>query len=489
MAKRILLVKTSIPTENLHVNVPVGLLYLASAARAWVRIPLECKVVDMRIGSLGLADMEVIFRNFDPHVVGMSAFTYEEPMMHALARRFKSVNPQVSIIAGGPHATIMPEEVLRNPDIDFAVSGEGEKTFAAILNALFDGNDASGIPGSFSRRNDRIVRNPPAPPIEDLDAIPFPAWDLVNPRDYTSRRVRNMNWIVLRRDCMPIFTSRGCPYHCIYCHHIFGKKFRTRSPENVLEEISRLYRDHGIREIHIIDDVFNFDRERTLSILRKIQDSGMKFKLAFPNGLRGDQMDSEMIESFKQAGTYMMIFAIESASPRMQRFLKKNLNLEKTRKTIELVDKAGLFVKGFFMLGFPTETLDEIKATIDYAAASRLHVASFFQVVPFPGTEMFSLARKDFPEITEVYQKLQYYGASSYYKAVTGTDLSQLQRSAYRKFYRSCWRVWKIILRIPQKKYLFSGLFFFISYASRLRLPWKKKKDSPVPGNLSCDTG
>jgi radical SAM superfamily enzyme YgiQ (UPF0313 family) len=477
------------PTENLHVNAPLGLMYLASAARAWVDEPLDIRLVDMRIGGLGVEDMAAVFRDFDPHVAAMSTFTYEAPMMHALARAFKTIRPGVRIIAGGPHPTIMPDDVAMNRDIDFAVMGEGEKTFCGLLSALFSGRHPGDLPGIAYLDKGRVRRNPPAPPIEDLDAIPFPAWDLVRPGDYTSKQVRNMNWIVLRREALPIFTSRGCPYRCVYCHPVFGKTFRTRSPENVLEEVRFLHREHGLRELHIIDDVFNFDRERALDIMGRLEESALDLKIAFPNGLRADRMDAGAVEAYRRAGTYMMIFAVETASPRLQKFLKKTLDLNQTRRAIENADRAGLFVKGFFMLGFPTETPEEMKATLDFAASTRLHVASFFQVVPFPGTELFEMARKDFPDIEKVYQDLKYYGERSFYEMAYGPRLSAVQRSAYRMFYFSPRRLWRIFRRIPSKRFLLSGFFFFLSYASRLPLPWNRRKEAPMPGQVSCGTG
>lgn len=482
MAKRILLVKPSLPTPNLHVNAPLGLMYLASSARYWADEPVTFQLIDMRISHRTVKKVVREFQDFDPEVVALSAFTYEAPMMHDLARAFKALKPDVKIIAGGPHPTIMPEKVVGDPNIDYAVMGEGEKTFTKLLDHIFVGEMPADIPGTAVRRDGEVKKNGPAPPIEELDLIPFPAWDLIQAKDYTSPRVRNMNWIVLNRKAMPIFTSRGCPYQCVYCHPVFGKKHRTRSVQNVIHEIEALYIAFGVRELHIIDDVFNFDRKRALEIMKKIEESPMEVKIAFPNGLRGDLMDEASIEAYKRAGTYMMIFAVETASPRLQKYLKKNLDLEKTREAIERVDRAGLFVKGFFMLGFPTETPEEMTATIDFAASTKLHVASFFQVVPFPGTEMFEMARKDFPGIDRVYADLKYYGDTSYYETVQGVNLSSRQRAAYRKFYFSLRRLWKIVRRIPRKRYLLSGFFLFLSYAVSRPFAAKRKEETQITG-------
>ncbi|MEW6685217.1 MAG: radical SAM protein, partial [Candidatus Edwardsbacteria bacterium] len=171
------------------------------------------------------------------------------------------------------------------------------------------------------------------------------------------------------------------------------------------------------------------------------------------NGLRGDLMDEELILKLKTAGAYYLTFAVETASPRIQKMLKKNLNLKKVQKIIELSDKAGILVNGFFMIGFPTETLEEIQQTINFSLHSKLHTQGLFEVVPFPGTELYTIAKKVYPPLfDENLAKMTFYTPSSFYKEVTGIDLRKISKRSSRRFYFSNpWRIIRFFWLIPKK--------------------------------------
>ena len=172
---------------------------------------------------------------------------------------------------------------------------------------------------------------------------------------------------------------------------------------------------------------------------------------SFPNGLRGDRIDPELIKLMKEAGTLMITVAVESASSRIQQLIRKNLDLPAVRKAIENCDRAGLLTRGFFMMGFPDETEDEIKTTVDFAVESRLHIAMFYIAVPFRGTEMHDLVKerlKDTPHKSDDYE----YVASRFnFSGVETKKLHKLQSSAYRRFYLQPWRWWKILKLSPYK--------------------------------------
>ena len=179
------------------------------------------------------------------------------------------------------------------------------------------------------------------------------------------------------RPYMSIVTSRGCPYQCAYCHQTMGKVFRKRSAESVLAEMEELRFKHGFKEFEIVDDCFNLDRERMYAILTGIRDRIGDAKLHFPNGLRTDMLEPEDMALFKQAGTVSAAFAIETSSPRLQKMIHKNLNIEKASAAINASVKAGIYSTGYFMIGFPTETYEEASATVEFAVRSSLHRALF----------------------------------------------------------------------------------------------------------------
>src|SRR5262249_42604628 len=192
-------------------------------------------------------------------------------------------------------------------------------------------------------------------------------------------------------------------------HDIFGKTFRFRSPENVAAEVKML-KDMGVDELQIVDDIFNMNPPRMKAVCRAIEPYRMN--ITFPNGLRFDILDEEGCEALTRAGTYAACVAVEAITPRLQELIKKHLRVEKTQQAIHRMTERGVLVRGFFMIGFPTETLDEIQATIDYAVNSDLSQAYFFNVVPQPGTPLYDLALQEHPAALEA-QALQEYNAEA----------------------------------------------------------------------------
>jgi len=244
---------------------------------------------------------------------------------------------------------------------------------------------------------------------------------------------------------------------------VFGKKFRAMSPGRVVRQIRRLVDDHGVKEIHFIDDIFNWDLDRAKEICRRIISEGIRIKIAFPNAIRGDRMDSELIELLAKAGCYAMTFAVETASHRLQKLLRKNADLDKIDWAIGKAYDEGIIPMGFFMLGFPTETREEMEETIRFACRPKMLKAAFFTVVPFPRTKLFDLFRETYSNEFNLSEydlgNMIYFSPEPFYRRVTGINLRAVVRSAYRRFYLDPRRLIQIFLRFPWNRRLLRGMY------------------------------
>jgi radical SAM superfamily enzyme YgiQ (UPF0313 family) len=382
---------------------------------------------------------------------------------HAIAAIAKEIFPNVPLVVGGPYATSQPADVMKDGNIDIAVVGEGERSGLSVFNALQSKQDLANIPGIHFRRNGQVIATAPAEYITDLDEIPFPAWDLLDLNkyfNYEGEKRSTMNQHQWKKRVVGIFTTRGCPYLCAYCHNLFGKKLRYRSVDNVIGEMRLLKEKFGIEEIEILDDIFNLDVERAKEIFRKIIAEKLRFKLSFPNGLRSDRMDEEFLDLLKAGGAYRLVFAIESGSPRIQKLIKKNVKLDIAQRNIDLAAKRNFSLGGFFMLGFPTETEEEAWQTIDFALKSKLVTATFFIMTPFPGTAIYDMARDmGFKMEAEYahYQKLSYNVSN-----IPSERLWRMRKYAYRHFYLSPWRIWRYIRTTPWWHRFFARIYIFI---------------------------
>ncbi len=413
------------------VTPPLGLMYLSSYIKR-NHPSINIKIIDTRVTKLSPKKLKALLEDFRPEVTGISALTMEAESMHKLAEMVKKTIPESKVIAGGPHPTAFLKRTLADSNIDFVVKGEGELTFNELVDTIEVEGDVRKVKGIAFRDNGNLIETEPREFIKDLDSIPFPAWEDIDIEAYS--RFMSMSPRGHRR-YMVIYTSRSCPYRCIYCHNIFGKGFRARSPENVLEEIDILYNKYEIDELEVIDDIFNLDVKRVERICDLIIERGYKLNIAFPNGLRSDRLDKPLLEKLRRAGTRFISFAVESASPRIQRLIKKNLNLEKVKEAINYAVDLGIFSNGFFMLGFPTEREEEIKETIRFALNSRLHYAYFFIVKPFEGTELFEMVGGEKLSSISDYTDSSYFKVNFNVSEVESKKLLRLSQLAYFRFY------------------------------------------------------
>ena len=425
---------------------PLGLLYIAAVLRE--RLNAGVRVIDANLETDPLKALRDAIRSVKPDVVGISALTAEALLAHAAAAAVKAESPGVPVVMGGPHPSSDPGLALRDPNTDAAVIGEGEDTFTELVRLIAAEGPGwkkpellRAVDGLAFAAEGKTEYSRPRAPIENLDALPFPAWDLIDYKRFWTRGSMASAGI---RPYLTMFTSRGCPYRCVYCHQLFGKTFRARSPESVAEETARLVK-MGAGDIEILDDIANFKPDRFDRMLELMLERNLHPALSFPNAIRADLMQERSIDLLKRVGVGEVSVAVETASERLQGMLGKNLSLERTSRTINMLADRRIFTRGFFMLGFPTETEAELRSTIRFAHSSRLHLALFFTPNPFRNTGLYNLFAKagKLPKDANTID-YEYYGSPFNASEVPDGRYRLLYRWAYYGFYFNPLRAWRI---------------------------------------------
>jgi anaerobic magnesium-protoporphyrin IX monomethyl ester cyclase len=360
---------------------PMGLALIAAVLE---KGGYQVNVLDANLLKLKPYDVAPLVHNAD--IIGLTAMTPTINAAKAIAQHLKKAKPDLTIILGGAHATLLPEETLvTTPEIDIIVRGEGEETIIKLLQALEHKKSLCEIPGISYKKDGGVVNNPTRSKNIDLDSLPFLAYHLLPWRRYKPHPPHGRAF-----PFAAIITSRGCPHRCSYCSKpIFGNKFRGQSPERVVEEIAYYRRRFGIREIAFYDDVFTLDKRRAYAIADEIIKRGLR--IYWTCETRVNLVDKELLRHMKHAGCYSIAYGIESGSAEIIDTLNKDITLEEAKEAVRLSREVGLRAIGYFMIGSPGESPETIRQTIQFAKKLKLDFAQFSITTPFPGAKLYNL--------------------------------------------------------------------------------------------------
>jgi len=395
--ERILLINPGSPDFVQHKDnaLPLSLLYLASILQVNNH---EVRLIDMNNDpSVNLIDE---LSSFKPDLVGVTClFSGRFKPAISISRKIKEYSPKTNIIMGGIHPTIFAREILKEYScVDYICVGEGEKTLTDLVN----GKSIEDIEGLGYRKSNNIILNEKKSFIENLNELPFPAYNLINLKDYyfdTSNWHNPKNLPI--NIPMPILSSRSCPNQCTFCSMflLHGKKWRPRSAKKVVDEIEYLYKEYNHRYFSFMDDNFTFSKKRTLEITKGIMNRKLDIQFDTPNGLSIKTLDKEVMDNLVEAGLVRVCVAPESGSELIRnKLMKKNISTKKIYNFFNMIkDYKNLFVKAFFMIGYPQETKQTLSETYDMIKkiSHSIDQISIFNLVPFPGTGIFEYCKNN----------------------------------------------------------------------------------------------
>ncbi|MFH1752751.1 MAG: radical SAM protein [Candidatus Omnitrophota bacterium] len=442
---RILLVKPYNLSD--HIQPSLGLGYLATACRDRgheVAI-LDCIKENLRVDYLveKIEDLEL-------DMIGIQCYTFDVKFVKDILRRCKDMDPDLVTAIGGPHPSAVPRESFDyfGDSLDFLFVGEAEKGLQSLLDRL-DGRTKTEFSeiGGLAWRDEGRIRVNEQVFTKDLDSLGMPSWDLIGPETYPESQ---HGAFFKKFPIAPLMFTRGCPFPCTFCagNIVSGKRIRKHSVDFMINEIKYLYDVHRIREFHVVDDNFTLDRKYAKAFLRRLIDLKLDISWATPNGVRLDALDEELLDLMKASGLYLISLGIESGSDRVLKLMKKKTSVDKIKKGVELIRSKDIDIAGFFIVGFPGESVREIKETIRLSLDLDLLRANYFTYLPFPGSESYQELYRTGQLGSVDWDKFYFMNASYVPEGMTKDELKGLQRSAFFRFYFRPKIFWKNIAGI-----------------------------------------
>ena len=419
-------------------NLPIGLAYLAAVIeKAGYDLALiDCQALQLNHKMLGEK-----FASFKPDVVGITSVTPFVDSTILAARAAKETCPDTPVVLGGPHATFMDAQLLsQHPEVDIIVRGEGEETFLNLLHNISESEDLLDVSGISFRKNGKVTRTPDRPFIQNLDALPYPAYHYFALEKYQ----------FFGRRILPILTSRGCPFQCSYCvsSRMIGAAFRPRDPIKVADELEWLKNSQNAGTFSFYDDAFTYDPGRAVKICEEIK----KRRIGIPWDCqtRVDRISREVLEKMKAADCQLVSFGAESGCQKILDAVNKKTTVEQNEKAIKLAKDVGLSVAMSVVIGYPGETPESLQQTLGFIRRAKPDYVYLCIATPYPGTSMRStLENLGWPVSTD-WSRYDMQGPV-FENPLLPVDLVSVRRDFYNSFYS-----WSYVLRQYKRNTFYS---------------------------------
>ena len=355
----------------------LGIAYMAAMLR-YTKIRYD--IIDMNLG-YAIEEVLDITRNNGTDLICITIYSAGYKNVYDLIKTIKRDFTGM-VVVGGPHITVVHEHILEETDADFAIEGEGEYALVELVNQA----SLETIKGLIWRQGSKIITNDKREFIADLDSLPYPAFE-----DFELDK-----YLCFTDKRLPIVTSRGCPFQCIYCFGplMMGRRFRPRSPENIVNEI-QYWNDKGWNSFDFNDDVFSFDGNRAKTICELILRRRLKIKFYLAVGLRANSVDEPLLQILKKAGCRFISYGCEAGNEHMLKNIKKGIRIKDVKKAVELTRKIGINHKVNFIIGHPTESMEDALDSIKLAKRLKCNFVGFNNFIPYPGTEAYDVLSRE----------------------------------------------------------------------------------------------
>lgn len=414
---------------------PLGLACIAAVLEYKTEV---LPILDGNFSENYLNELRSVVKSECPDVVGFSVFTPLAGRVMESARVVKEIDPNILVVVGGPHATVLAEKTLAKcPYVDVAVCGEGEVSVQEIVEGKrFD--EIRGI--VYKGDAGKIKKNLPRSFTKDLDQFPYPAYHLLPnfPSGYKPHLPRG----IFGRVWTSIMRSRGCPFNCTYCSRdaSFGRVYRCNSSKYVVGLLRHLKSQFGINEVTFYDDVFTCNRMQTMELLKDMLPQNLGFDLSWDCETRVDLVDPELLLAMKKAGCTIIAYGIEHGLW-INEIKGGRATIEQAERAIRWTHKAGIQTIGYFMIGLPNEKPETIIKTIEFAKKLDVTWAQFSIMIPIPGSGLYRQVVDINPGLDEEWDKLVYESLGKMdvplfaTKELSEDDLVYWRGRAYKEFY------------------------------------------------------
>jgi anaerobic magnesium-protoporphyrin IX monomethyl ester cyclase len=370
-------------------NPPLGLAYIAAVLE---REGYSVKIIDVSAEGFNYADIENRIRSEQPKLVGVSFMTPQTGEAFKITALVKKINPQITTVVGGPHSTAIPTEILEEKSIDFAVIGEGEITMLELADKIIRNKERElkDIKGIAYKKNNEIIITEPRPFIENLDTLPLPAWHLLPVDKYCVASTGAKS----SKNVFNIFSSRGCPNQCIFCGgpKIMGRRYRRRSPKNIVQELIYLKNKFGANQFDFQDDSVTVFKDSLREMCQEIIKNNLD--IIWMCNSRVDILDLETLLLMKEAGCARIDLGVESGDDNVLKRIKKGITIEQVKKAHQMAKQAGITINSFAMVGNLGEDFSSVKKTAKLMKELGEDVNVSIST-PFPASELYGIAKQN----------------------------------------------------------------------------------------------